>query len=255
LKDQRLHDIPAVRILYKGGEPRKTDFHYRSDVGQLNYLTASTRPELMMAVHQCARFSANPRLQHEQAIKRTVRYLKRTGTKGLILWPDISRGLECHMDADFVGGFSPEYSDDATTCYSQTRYIIWCAGCPLIWSFKLQTTVALSATEAEYIAFSTSLRDVIYVMQLLEELMSFNIKIPFTPSTVCCKVFEDNVGLIELAKAPKLRPRTKHIAIQYHHFYSQIAKKLITIQHDVTTLEKVADIATKPLPRDQFKYL
>jgi hypothetical protein len=41
LKDQQLHDTPADRILYKGGEPRKTDFHYRSAVGQLNYLTAS----------------------------------------------------------------------------------------------------------------------------------------------------------------------------------------------------------------------
>jgi hypothetical protein len=89
LKDQRLHDTPADRILYKGGEPRKTDFHYRSAVGQLNYLTASTRPELMVAVHQCARFSADPRLQHEQAIKRIVRYLKRAPDKGLILRPDI----------------------------------------------------------------------------------------------------------------------------------------------------------------------
>jgi hypothetical protein len=42
LKDQQLHDTPANRILYKGGEPRKMDFHYRSAVGQLNYLTAST---------------------------------------------------------------------------------------------------------------------------------------------------------------------------------------------------------------------
>jgi hypothetical protein len=229
LKDQRLHDTPADRILYKGSEPRKTDFHYRSAAGQLNYLTASTRPELMMAVHQCARFSADPRLQHEQAIKRIVRYLKRTRTKGLILRPDISRGLECHVDADFAGGFSPEYSDDATTCYSRTGHIIWYAGCPLIWSSKLQTTVALSTTEAEYIALSTSLRDVINVMQLLEELLSFGIKIPFTTPTVRSKVFEDNVGAIELAKAPKLRLRTKHIAIQYHHFRSHVAKTLITI--------------------------
>jgi hypothetical protein len=109
-------------------------------------------------------------------------------------------------------------------------------------------------TEAEYIALSTALRDVIYVMQLLEELLSFGIQIPVTTPVVRCKVFEDNVGAIELAKAPKLRPRTKHIAIQYHHFRSHVAKKLISIQH-MTTTEQVADIVTKPLPRDQFKYL
>jgi hypothetical protein len=129
----------------------------------------------MMAVHQCARFSGDPRLQHEQAVKRIVRYLKRTKGKGLILRPDTSKGLECHVDADFAGGFSPDYSDDATTCYSRTGYIIWFAGCPLIWSSKLQTTVALSTTEAEYIALSTALRDVIYVMQLLNE----RLELPF----------------------------------------------------------------------------
>ena len=91
-------------------------------------------------------------------------------------------------------------------------------------------------------------------MQLLDELISFGIKIPVSTPTVRCKVFEDNVGAIELAKAPKLRPRTKHIAIQYHHFCTHVAKRLITIQH-VTTTEQVADIATKPLARDQFKYL
>jgi hypothetical protein len=127
-------------------------------------LTASTRPELMVAVHQCARFSADPRLQHEQAIKRIVCYLKRTADKGLILRLDVSRGLECHVDADFAGGFSPEYSDDATTCYSRTGFIIWFAGCPLIWSSKLQTTIALLTIEVEYIALSIALRDVIYVM-------------------------------------------------------------------------------------------
>jgi hypothetical protein len=254
LKDQRLHDTPAGRILYKGGEPRKTDFHDRSAIGQMNYLTASARPELMMAVHQCARFSSDPRLQHEQAVKRIVRYLKRTSGKGLILRPDTSRGLEYHVDADFAGGFSEEYSNDATTCYSRTGYIIWFAGCPLIWSSKLQTTVALSTTEAEYIALSTALRDVIYVMQLLNELISFGISIPMRVPTVRCKVFEDNVGAIELARCSMLRPRTKHIAIQYHHFRTHVAEKLINIQH-VTTTEQVADIATKPLPRDQFKYL
>jgi hypothetical protein len=200
------------------------------------------------------RFSSNRRLQHEQAVKLIVRYLKRTSGKGLILRPDTSRGLECHVDADFAGGFSEEYSGDATTCYSRTGYIIWFAGCPLIWSSKLQTTVALWTTEAEYIALSTALCDVIYVMQLLNELISFRISIPMRVPTVRCKVFEDNVGAIELARCPKLRPRTKHIAIQYHHFRTDVAKKLINIQH-VTTTEQVADIATKPLPRDQFKYL
>lgn len=73
--------------------------------------------------------------------------------------------------------------------------------------------MALSTTKAKYIALLITLRNVIYAMQLLNELISFGITIPMQLSTIRCKVFEDNVGAIELARCPKLRPRTKHIAI------------------------------------------
>jgi hypothetical protein len=69
---------------------------------------------------------------------------------------------------------------------------------------------------------------------LLKELIWFAIKIPVSTPTVCYKVFEDDVGDIELAKAPKLRPLTKHIAIQYHYFHTHVAKPLITSQHLMT---------------------
>ena len=69
-----------------------------------------------------------------------------------------------------------------------------------------------------------------------------------------CNVFEDNNGCIELAKCPKLRPRTKHIGIKYHHFRSKVADGTIHIA-PIDTHEQQADIFTKALPRDQFKYL
>jgi hypothetical protein len=256
LKDQRMHDTPADVTLHKDkdGQERKTDFHYRSAIGQLNFLTASTRPELQMAVHQCARFSANPKLSHEQAVKRIIRYLKRTPNEGLILKPDLTRGLECHVDADFAGGFNKDFPEDASGCLSRTGYVIWFAACPIIWASKMQTTIALSTTEAEYIALSTALRDVIYVTQLLDELKSYKILDTEHPTSIKCKVFEDNIGALELAKTPKLRPRTKHIAIKYHHFRDFVKRNNVDIQH-VSTVEQVADIFTKPLPRPAFEYL
>ena len=92
------------------------------------------------------------------------------------------------------------------------------------------------------------------MMQLLDELRSFGIKILKKIPMVCCKVFEDNVGALELAKTPKLWPHTKHIAIQYHHFCNHVKKKVIQIFH-MSMKEQVANIATKPLPCDQFQYL
>ena len=69
-----------------------------------------------------------------------------------------------------------------------------------------------------------------------------------------CKVFEDNNGAIELAKTPKIRPRTKHITLKYYHFKEHVRKGLIEI-NPIDTLKQVADIFTKALPFPIFNYL
>jgi hypothetical protein len=169
--------------------------------------------------------------------------------------PDKSCGLECHVDADFAGGWSKQYTEDASTCYYRTGYIIWYAGCPLIWASRMQTIIALSTTKTEYVALSTALCKVTFIMQLLTELISFGVQLHSVLLEIKCKVFEDNVGAIQLAKAPRMRPRTKHILdIQYHHFLEAVQQKKIKSYH-VSTHEQVADIATKPLPKNQFQYL
>ena len=88
---------------------------------------------------------------------------------------------------------------------------------------------ALSTTEAEYIALSQALRDVIPMQAILKELgknCALNIGNTVAHSTV----FEDNKGCVELAKTPKMRPRTRHIAIKYHHFREYVHKGLIQIE-------------------------
>jgi len=47
------------------GVPRKYTWEYRGAIGMLTYLTGSVRPDIAMAVHQCARFSVNPMRSHE----------------------------------------------------------------------------------------------------------------------------------------------------------------------------------------------
>jgi hypothetical protein len=88
-------------------------------------------------------------------------------------------------------------------------------------------------------------------MQLLEELISFGVQLKGVLPLVKCKVFKDNLGTIELANSTRMRPCTKHINIQYHHFQAAVQQKKISIQH-VSTKEQVADITTKPLPPCAF---
>jgi len=122
----------------------------------------------------------------------------------------------------------------------------------------MQTTIALSTTEAEYMAMSTAAREVIYMMNLMEEIKRKGFDLSGKTPIIKCRIWEDNVGAIELAKQPKLRPRTKHIAIQYHHFRSWTVRGLndeepkIDVKYVKSELQQ-ADIMTKPLPTGQFQ--
>lgn len=132
-----------------------------------------------MAVHQCTRFCNNPMLSHEKAVKRIVKYLSMTSERGIMFNLDKTRGVECYTDTDFAGSWNAEDSEDATNVLSRSGYIIYYVGCPVLWKSKLQTEIVLSMTEAEYIALSQALREVIPFMELLKEMKPiFNLYLP-----------------------------------------------------------------------------
>ena len=235
------------------GEPRKENWHYRSLIGMLNYLVNSTQPELAYSVHQCARFCNNPKHSHEKAVKRIIRYLlhiQRTGNLGILFRPQASQSIKVFVEASFAGEWNTSWSEEPSSVFSRTGYLITFANCPIVWASKLQSEITLSTTESEYVAFSQSLRDVIPLIGLLRELRSV---IPFGESTpiVHCTVHEDNKGCIDLVQTPRIRPRTKHIALKYHHFRSFVKDGTISVKY-IDTAEQVADLFTKPLGDVQF---
>ena len=166
-----------------------------------------------MAVHQCARFNNAPRLIHERAIKRICKYSLGTMDKGIIYRPDPSRSLECHVDADFTGGWSSGDHTNPESVFSRTGFVISYAGCPIYWRSKLQTEIALSTTEAEYIALSQAMKDVLPFMNLMEEINQI-IPLHTNDPKFFYKVWEDNRSCIKVAESPRFTPRTKHIALK-----------------------------------------
>lgn len=227
-------------------------FNIRSVVGKLNYLAQTTRPDIMQAVHAIAKFVSNPRKEHGEAVMYLCMYLNKTRDIGLKFKPDPSKGFEDYCDADFIGQYDREYSAvDPSTAKSRSGWIVFYAGCPIIWASKLQTQVALSTTEAEYISLSMSLRDVIPIMSLISEIKSKGFDVPCTEPHVYCKLFEDNSGALELARLPKMRPRTKHLCASLHHFREHVRLGLIKIFPIATDLQ-TADILTKPTPQNVF---
>jgi histone deacetylase 1/2 len=244
-------ETPALssKILLRDedGEPwRDEKWKYRSVIGKLNFLEKSTRPDIAYAVHQFAWFTANPKQSHAEAVKNIVRYLKGTREMGIILNPR-EQSVECFADASFGGDWhKPTAASDRTTAKSRTGYVLTYCGCPIVWaSSKLQTEIALSTTEAEYIALSTALREVIPMMDLIQEARKHGVDLPIAPARIHCKAFEDNSGALEMAQTPKLRPRTKYINVKYHHFRQHVGNT-ITI-HKIDSKDQLADGLTKPL--------
>jgi len=107
LGDSTSKPVPAkVAILlhaFKDAPAFDLNFNYRSVVGKLNYLAQTTRPDIMYAVHQIAKFSADPREPHGDVILYLTRYLKKTRDIGVRFSPNSEKGFECYCDADFSG--------------------------------------------------------------------------------------------------------------------------------------------------------
>ena len=88
-------------------------------------------------------------------------------------------------------------------------------------------------------------------MELLNEAKDYGIEVMATKPTIRCTVFEDNSGALEIARTPKMRPRTRHINNVYHHFREHVKSGLIDIQA-ISTTDQSADIFTKPLDLTTF---
>ena len=92
----------------------------------------------------------------------------------------------------------------------------------------MQAEISLSTVEAEYIALSTTMRDLIpFVDQVGEMASIFGEKV--CNVQLHCIFFEDNNGAWELARAPRYMPRKKHFAVKYHHFRERVKNGTVKI--------------------------
>jgi hypothetical protein len=242
--------------------PRHNEkWEYASAVGMLMYLAGNAHPEIQFAVHQCARFTHSPRQSHTQAVKRIAHYLKGIldNDQGLMFKRTDDLTLDCFVDADFAGLWSYEDDQDPVCVRSRTGYVMTLGGCPIHWTSKLQEIIALSTTEAEYIALAQAMREFIPMRRLFDELMTAFDLHKGEPAAFKSTIFEDNNGAIATATAPKMTPRTKHIAVKYHFVRQYFGPKRLPDQpfvlKKIDTLEQKADIFTKGLSAETFLIL
>ncbi|KAH9181358.1 hypothetical protein AeNC1_016666, partial [Aphanomyces euteiches] len=126
---------------------------FRNVVGELLYLTTTTRPDIAFTVTLLSRHLNNPEEEHQHIAKRVLRYLQGTKDYGIRYTKQDSFDylIELFVDAD--------YANDATTRRSTSGYFLFLNGCLISWKSKLQNIVALSTSEAEYISMSYGLQE------------------------------------------------------------------------------------------------
>eukprot|EP00957_Ditylum_brightwellii_P156642 11922040-Ditylum_brightwellii.AAC.1 len=86
----------------------------------MSYIQGSSQPETAMAVYQCARFSNEPRLSHERAVRQIIKYFSITSEREIIYKPDLLLGIQCYFDEDFAGSWSKADADNLENIMLQT---------------------------------------------------------------------------------------------------------------------------------------
>jgi hypothetical protein len=206
-------------------------------IGNLLYVTTS-RPDVMQAVGQVERFQTAPKESHVLEVKRIFRYLK--GTEEFGLWYPKGKDLSlmAYTDADWVGCI-----DDRRSTSGATFYL---GECLLSSLSKKESSVSLSTIEAEYIAAAACRTQVHWMKQTFTDIqVEYDEPIP---------IYCDNTSAISISKNPVIHSKTNHIPIKYHFLREKVAEKNIRVEY-VGTKEQVADIFTKPLPREAFEHL
>ena len=136
---------------------------------------------------------------------------------------------------DTVGYTDSDFASDILDRKSTSGNIILMGNDPICWNSKKQSIVATSTTEAEYISVSLCIKKILWVKNILFELLNF--KKPIA-------LYTDNLSSKIAIKNGNLNPKLKHISIKYHFNIDNIEKNIIKLKY-IDTTNMLADILTK----------
>ncbi|KAK3737083.1 hypothetical protein RRG08_016389 [Elysia crispata] len=214
---------------------------YREIVGSLIYLMMCTRREISWVVTRLSQFLSKPLQCHWITLKHVLRYLKGTAHYDLC-YRKCEKGLRItgYTDSDWASSMEDRRSTSGY-CFSFSLV----EDGPLIsWKSRKQQIVALSTCEAEYIALTAAVQEVMYLSHLVKSIGITYDQLPI--------IYEDNQGTIALANNPTKHQRSKHIDVRYHLIRSEVNKGF-ELKY-CPTEEMLADIMTKPATKQLNKF-
>ena len=202
---------------------------YMEILGCINYAAINTRPDLATALSYLSGYAINPSQQHLDALLRILQYWASTPDFGIVYSSSGNSSPMAYADAAF--NVHPEGR-------SQLGYCVLLAGGAISWKSSKTTTVALSSTEAEYMAISELGRE-------LQSLINLYLALGLT-SPVPIQVFEDNRGVIAMCVSDTYTARSKHIDLRYHYIRGLVRDGVLVVNF-IRGHKQPADMLTKGL--------
>ena len=228
-----------------GGEKLtvKEDELYRNMVGSLLYLACWTRPDISFAVSELSRFVSAPGHLHMAAAKHLIRYIQGSRELG-IMYSKPSNSGPMNQPNVLWGFVDSDWAGCPDSRRSTTGFTLMLNGAAVAWKSKRQSVVALSSAEAEFMAASALVQEVIYARRLLENL-GFPQKGPtliYEDNNTCIAWSEGSVGGSD---------RAKHIDLREHFVHDAVDAGILKLM-PVDSVDNVADLLTKPLKMAPF---
>ena len=224
------------KLQAEDGTERADARRFKSLVGGLIYLT-HTRPDIAFAVGVISRFMHCPSKQHLGAAKRLLRYIARTYDFGIWYGHVQEFKLVGYTDSDWAGCLEDRKSTSG--------YMFSLGSGAVCWSSKKQAVTALSSSEAEYTAATSSACQAVWLRRILADINQEHEE----PTVIYC----DNKAAIAMTKNPAYHGRTKHVDIRVHFIRDLVVEGKVVLQY-CNTNEQVADVLTKALSRDKHVY-
>ena len=206
---------------------------YRSGTGMLLYCTKHSRPDISNAVRELTKVLDGATPEAFKEMLRIIKYVLDTSTLGLKIEPkcpdgDLLWNLVVYSDSDWAG--------DKDNRRSVSGFVMFLCSVPIVWRSKQQKSVALSSSEAEFVAASEAVKEIIFVLQVLES-MGITVKTPVV-------VRVDNMGAIFMSENSSSGTRTRHIDTRWHFVRELVEGKVVEIIF-VKSADNFADGFTK----------
>jgi hypothetical protein len=233
-KEQRVPMVQGFKLQKFDGKIDK-NYPYRSMIGSLMHIANSCRPDISYAVGYLSRFSNYFNESHWNAGMKIIRYLRDTRDNSLIYKRKITD------ENELIGYCDASFSQEDFR--STTGYAIYLNNKLISWKSCKQVNTALSAAEAEIVAATECIKEIIWIKNILKDLRQ-KVQEPII-------IFEDNQACIKIAESENITSKTKHIGYKTTYLREQVQSQIIKFVY-CESQNMIADILTKALGPHAF---